>query len=119
MSSFSPSFQSLQTRADEGVCRPRYRGNLGDYESPWGGAKCINLEIELELAREHRDNFMTMIKNFSEADLENVKIIRNEVGQEKQLGDYLNRIAYHESVHTGQMLDYMRTIGIPRPKIWD
>jgi uncharacterized damage-inducible protein DinB len=41
------------------------------------------------------------------------------VRQSKILGDYLNRIAYHESVHTGQLLDYLRTIGIERPQIWD
>ncbi len=54
-----------------------------------------------------------------ESDLENVRIERKEVGQSKKLGDYLNRIAYHESVHTGQMLSYLRTIGIERPQIWD
>ncbi|MBJ8050318.1 DinB family protein, partial [Bacillus cereus group sp. N18] len=31
----------------------------------------------------------------------------------------LMRIAYHEGVHTGQMLDYMRTMKIERPNIWD
>jgi len=51
--------------------------------------------------------------------LENVRIERKEVGQSKKLGDYLNRIAYHESVHTGQILSYLRTIGIDRPQIWD
>lgn len=29
------------------------------------------------------------------------------------------RIAFHESVHTGQLLDYLRTSGIPRADIWD
>ncbi|WP_240723638.1 hypothetical protein [Flavobacterium sp. J27] len=60
-----------------------------------------------------------MITNLNESDLENVKIERNEVGQSKKLGDYLNRIAYHESAHTGQMLNYLRTFGIERPQIWD
>ena len=60
-----------------------------------------------------------MISELKATDLENVRIERDEVRQSKKLGDYLNRIAYHESVHTGQMLDYLRTAGIERPKIWD
>ena len=63
--------------------------------------------------------FLDMIRELTEDDLENVKIERREVGQSKKLGDYLNRIAYHESVHTGQMLSYLRTLEIERPNIWD
>jgi hypothetical protein len=29
------------------------------------------------------------------------------------------RMAYHEAVHTGQLLAYLRAMGIPRPNIWD
>jgi hypothetical protein len=60
-----------------------------------------------------------MIDDLNESDLINIKIERKEVGQSKILGDYLNRIAYHEAVHTGQILNYLRTIGIDRPQIWD
>lgn len=52
-------------------------------------------------------------------DIENIRIERKEVGQSKNLGDYLNQIAYHESVHIGQMLGYLRLIGVNRPQIWD
>jgi uncharacterized damage-inducible protein DinB len=95
------------------------RGNLGDYQSPWKDLPYADLKKELMIAEEYRIDFLSMIQALSEPDLENVKIERREVGQSKKLGDYLNRIAYHESVHTGQMLGYLRTIGIERPKIWD
>lgn len=95
------------------------RGNLGDYQSPWNGLKYSDLKNELEFSKKYRTEFLSMISELKESDLENVRIERKEVGQSKNLGDYLNRIAYHESVHTGQMLDYLRTIGIKRPKIWD
>lgn len=95
------------------------RGDLGNYKSPWKGLKYIDVENELNIAEKYRAEFLKMIKNLNESDLENVKIERKEVGQSKKLGDYLNRIAYHESVHTGQMLSYLRTIGIERPQIWD
>lgn len=41
------------------------------------------------------------------------------MGYIRDLGDMLLRIAYHESVHTGQLLDYLRTAGVPRINVWD
>ena len=95
------------------------RGNLGNYQSPWKGLKYSELRNELEFSEKYRAEFLIMISGLKESDLENVRIERKEVGQSKKLGDYLNRIAYHESVHTGQILSYLRTIGIDRPQIWD
>ena len=95
------------------------RGNLGNYKSPWSGMKYTDLKNELNFAETYRADFLSMINGLNESDLENLQIERKEVGQSKKLGDYLNRIAYHESVHTGQMLSYLRTIGIDRPQIWD
>jgi len=95
------------------------RGNLGNYQSPWKELKYSDLKNELDFCEKYRTEFLSMINGLKESDLENVKIERKEVGQSKKLGDYLNRIAYHESVHTGQMLSYLRTKGIERPQIWD
>lgn len=95
------------------------RGNLGDYQSPWNELKYSDLKNELEISKKYRTEFLNMISGLKESDLENVIIDRKEVGQSKKLGDYLNRIAYHEAVHTGQILSYLRTIGIERPQIWD
>jgi len=94
-------------------------GDLGDYQSPWSGLNYSDLKNELNFAEKYRMDFLNMIKGLDELDLENVRIERKEVGQSKTLCDYLNRIAYHESVHTGQMLGYLRTAKIERPKIWD
>ncbi len=95
------------------------KGDLGDYQSPWNSLKYSDLQNELEIAKKYRANFLKMINDIDESDLENVIIERKEVNQRKTLGDYLNRIAYHESVHTGQMLSYLRTLGVERAKIWD
>ena len=95
------------------------RGNLGTYKSPWKDLPYESIDTELKFAETYRDDFINMIRNFDSLHLEQIRIERSEVGQSKTLGDYLNRIAYHESVHTGQMLSYLRTIGIERPKIWD
>ncbi len=95
------------------------RGNLGDYPSPWKDRPYTTIEAEIEFAKPYRTQFLETINSFSEDELANEEIIRSEVNQRRKLGDYLNRIAYHESVHTGQLLSYMRTFGIERPKIWD
>lgn len=95
------------------------RGNLGDYQSPWKNLKYVDLKNELDISEKYRNHFIDMIKGLKESNLENIRIERKEVGQSKTLGDYLNRIAYHEAVHTGQLLSYLRKIGIERPQIWD
>lgn len=95
------------------------RGDLGQYKSPWEGIEYFDLDNELNFSRKYREQFIAMIKSLDESEFRIVKIERTEVGQSKLLGDYLNRIAFHESVHTGQMLSYLRTLGIPCAKIWD
>ncbi|WP_417197435.1 DinB family protein [Bizionia sp.] len=95
------------------------RGNLGDYQSPWNELQYSDVDSELSFSNKYRIDFLDMISGLKETDLESVRIERKEVNQSKKLGDYLNRIAYHESVHTGQLLSYLRTIGLERPQIWD
>jgi uncharacterized damage-inducible protein DinB len=95
------------------------RGNLGDYTSPWGNLPYTTLEAELSFAQPYRKGFIDAIHHFTPEELSSIEIIRSEKNQRKVLGDYLNRIAYHESVHTGQFLNYMRTLQIERPLIWD
>ncbi len=95
------------------------RGNLGDYISPWENMPYSTLQFELDFAIPFREKLLNTIKSFSPEELDTIEIIRSEVGQRKKLGDYLQRIAYHEAVHTGQMLSYCRAMGIEVPIIWD
>jgi uncharacterized damage-inducible protein DinB len=95
------------------------RGNLGDYESPWVNRLYTNLEEEIRFSQPYRESFLNTISHFTEDDLECVEIVRSEKGQRRKLGDYLNRIAYHEAVHDGQMLSYLRTLQVDRPQVWD
>jgi len=48
-----------------------------------------------------------------------IEINRQDVGQKSKVGNYLLKIAYHEAVHAGQFLSYLRTLGMDRPLIWD
>lgn len=95
------------------------RGDLGEYISPWAKIPYTDLQAELDFAKPFRAAFMEMIKEFSPTDFSTIEIIRSDKGQRRLLGDYLQRIAYHEAVHVGQMLSYMRTLGLERPQIWD
>jgi uncharacterized damage-inducible protein DinB len=95
------------------------RGNLGDYASPWTNRPYTNFQAELDFAQPFRIEFLETINEFTTTDFSTIEIIRSEKGQRRKLGDYLQRIAYHEAVHTGQMLSYLRTLGIDRPQIWD
>ncbi|TGD59798.1 DinB family protein [Flavobacterium humi] len=95
------------------------RGNIGDYVSPWEGRPYTSIQDELGFAQPFRDMFFETIRSFSADDLSSIEIVRSEKGQRRKLGDYLQRIAYHEAVHTGQMLAYFRTLGLDRPVIWD
>lgn len=95
------------------------RGVLGNYESPLTGNPYTTLEDEIKNAQPYREKFLKMVHSFSAKELDEIYITRKEKMQHRKLGDYLLRMAYHEAVHTGQLLDYLRTINAPRANIWD
>lgn len=97
----------------------RNKGSLSVFDSPFENQPFTSVNAELKFAEPYRKQFIDTIKSFSEGDLENIKIDRSESGYIRDLGDMLLRVAYHESVHTGQLLDYLRTAGVPRIRIWD
>ncbi|MCM2535936.1 DinB family protein [Neobacillus pocheonensis] len=101
------------------VLKGRGSKALSDLSNPFDTKEFTTAEDELMFAQPYRDDFLKYIKTISKSDLEDIKIDRSDVGYVRTLGDMLLRIAYHESVHTGQLLDYMRTMGIDRPQIWD
>ncbi|OHR71074.1 hypothetical protein HMPREF3291_06340 [Bacillus sp. HMSC76G11] len=95
------------------------KGSLSLFESPFENRPFISIKTELEFAEPYRKQFIDTVMSFSEEDLESIKIDRSDSGYIRSLGDMLLRVAYHESVHTGQLLDYLRTAGIPRVRVWD
>lgn len=92
---------------------------LSNVSNPFENREFTTVDDELAFAKPYREDFLGYIRSLPVYDFENVQIDRSNVGYIRTLGDMLLRIAYHESVHTGQLLDYMRTMGIDRPKIWD
>lgn len=93
------------------------RGGHGDPVTPWTDKPYTNVQDDLAFAEPFRKNFMKTICGFSENDLDAIQIVRSE-RVTKTLGQFLLRCIYHESVHTGQFLSYLRTVGLDRPNIW-
>ncbi|CAM4223849.1 hypothetical protein BAMA_18800 [Bacillus manliponensis] len=92
---------------------------ISNIVNPFEKKVFTTVEEDLNFAAPYRKEFLQYIKTIQEDDLSNIKIDRSDVGYVRTLGDMLLRIAYHESIHTGQLLDYMRTMKIERPDIWD
>ncbi|MBJ9990633.1 DinB family protein [Paenibacillus sp. S28] len=95
------------------------RGSLEVFDSPFEKQPFSTVHAELNFAEPYRNHFLETVKSFSEEDLTNINIDRSDVGYVRSLGDMLLRIAYHESVHIGQLLDYLRTAQVPRIRVWD
>ena len=95
------------------------QGDMTNYKTPWENKPFVSVNDEIEFAEPYRKKILESIHKFSEKDLNENKVIHPGNGEAKNLGEYLLRIAYHESVHAGQFLSYLRTMKINRPEIWD
>jgi len=93
-------------------------GNADDFVSAWKDRPLVNLQNELEFAAPFRKEFLETIFALSPDELASIEIVR-EGRKTRRLCDFLYRCAYHESVHAGQFLSYLRTLGLDRPDIWD
>ncbi len=79
----------------------------------------MDINSELEFAKPHREEFLALINSFTTTQFSENKIDRSDAGYVQTLGDFILRIAYHEAVHAGQLLSYLRIMGAPVPQIWD
>ena len=88
-------------------------------ESPFAGRKLQSVSAELAFGAHYRETLIQQVRRFSDEELESTEIDRSDVGYRRKAGDFILRIAYHDAVHTGQMLHYLRTAGADRPSVWD
>jgi uncharacterized damage-inducible protein DinB len=88
-------------------------------ESPFADRRFDDLEAALAFTNPYRESLLDTVRQLSDSDLNTISIDRSDVGYIRKVGDFILRIAYHESVHAGQMLQYLRMAGVPRPSIWD
>ncbi|MCK0130553.1 DinB family protein [Flavobacteriaceae bacterium F08102] len=95
------------------------QGDMTKYQSPWEHRPFISLQEELEFAEPYRKTLLESIRQFSDKELSTTQIIHPGNGAKKILGNYVLRTGYHEAVHAGQFLSYLRAMNIDRPNIWD
>jgi uncharacterized damage-inducible protein DinB len=95
------------------------KGSVKGLSSPFEQRPFVSIADELAFAKPYREAFLGLVQSFSLQDLEQIKIDRSDVGYVRSLGDFLLRIGYHEAVHCGQLLDYLRTVQVERPDVWD
>jgi uncharacterized damage-inducible protein DinB len=86
---------------------------------PYDQIPVTSVEEEITLSEPYFNSFLDYVKSLQPEELTSRIIDRSDVGYRRPLGDFLLRIAYHDSVHTGQFLQYMRMLGLERPMIWD
>lgn len=95
------------------------QGDMTNYKTPWNNCPFTSVADELKFAEPYRNQFLESVKQFSDLELEKTQIVHPGNGTQKALGKYLLRIGYHESVHAGQFLSYLRAMKVNRPLIWD
>lgn len=87
--------------------------------TPYDKEPIISIKKEIALSELYFSDFIEYVQSLSIEELESRLIDRSDVGYQRYLGDMLLRIAYHDAVHTGQFLQYLRMVGLERPMIWD
>lgn len=87
--------------------------------TPFDQEPIISIKKEIELSKLYFDDFIEYVQSLTIEELETRLIDRSDVGYQRFLGDMLLRIAYHDAVHVGQFLQYLRMAGLERPLIWD
>ncbi len=97
----------------------RNGGSLESEESPWTSRPMTSIESEMEFAAPYRKEFLDLLRAYRPEQLSTMKVDRSDKGYVRGAADFILRMAYHEAVHAGQMLGYLRMMNVPRPDIWD
>ena len=95
------------------------RRSVSEDRSPFAGRPFVSVEDEIAFSVPFHKEFARLVSSFADNDFESVIIDRSDAGYKRPLGDFLMRAIYHEAVHCGQLLAYLRMMGVARPKIWD
>jgi uncharacterized damage-inducible protein DinB len=97
----------------------RRGGSLESDGSPFNPRPYTDVAAETAFAEPYRKEFLELISSYTAEELNTRKVDRADKGYVRTAGDFILRMAYHESVHAGQLLGYLRLMNVPRPNIWD
>ncbi len=94
-------------------------GSLPSDDTPWTSRPYENIEGEIVFAAPYRQELLDLVGSYTSEELATRRVDRSDKGYVRSAGDFILRMAYHESIHTGQLLGCLRQMNVPRPKIWD
>lgn len=118
--SFGEMIRHVWTGSYDYLIIVQNNGSLDRKESqPYENEPIVSIEKEVEMSEPYFQEFIKYVESLTEEELSTRLIDRSYVGYQRLLGDMLLRIAYHDSVHAGQFLQYMRMVGLERSIIWD
>lgn len=87
--------------------------------APFWDAPFTTVEAEIERAQPYHEAFAAYVRSLEPAEYGTRVVQWPHKPLARSLGDALERKSYHDAVHTGQLLQYLRTLQLPRPDIWD
>ncbi|HEX7999184.1 MAG TPA: DinB family protein [Pyrinomonadaceae bacterium] len=86
----------------------------------WVKRPLKSVEDEIEFAEPYRRELLKLVGSYTAEQLSTKMVDYAAKGHNvRTIGDFILRMAYHESVHTGQLLSYLRMINVARPNVWD
>jgi uncharacterized damage-inducible protein DinB len=88
-------------------------------QSPFADRPYTDVEAEVEFASPYHKALIDLVRSYTVDELSTKTVDRSDKGYIRTVGDFVLRMAYHESIHTGQLLSYLRLMNAPRPDIWD
>jgi uncharacterized damage-inducible protein DinB len=97
----------------------RTGGSLTSEDSPFTGRPYESVQAEVAFSEPFRKECLALVASYTPQELRVKTVDRSDKGYVRSLGDFILRMAYHEAVHTGQLLGYLRAMNVARPNIWD
>ncbi|MEM9024233.1 MAG: DinB family protein, partial [Bacteroidota bacterium] len=89
-----------------------HQGSPDGFQSPWDGRSYGDLKQELDFAQPFRMAFMHRLATFHDQDLNVVILETGSHNGTKTLGEHLDQMIHHETLHLGEMAGYLRTLNI-------
>ncbi|MEO0527741.1 MAG: DinB family protein [Bacteroidota bacterium] len=89
------------------------QGRVNRSLSPWNGKKYGTVADELNFAAVYRSEFIQMVSRLENVDFQSVYVGKPKDNlSKKSLALHLNQMAYHESIHTGELIQNLTTLGL-------
>lgn len=93
--------------------------DMSTYTSPLKDIAFLDVENEIEITRNIRMEFKDYVSSLDDMELLKKDVYHPGISTPKVRGNYILRTAYHEAVHSGHFLSYLRQLNLERPNIWD